>query len=1796
MATRPVDEKIVVMKLDNSDFKQKAVETTSIFGKLRDSLNKIPGVNLGKTVQEVGALKEQTNGMNFNSISANLQTITSRFSTLGIVGVTALTNITNKAVDAGTALVKSLTVEQVSSGFDEYETKMKAIGTMLANTEWAGSTLDDVKKTLGELNDYADQTIYNFAQMTENIGRFTAAGVTLEDSATAIKGLGNLAAISGSDVNQLNTAMYQMSQALASGKLNLEDWNSLVNAGMAGKKTQDALVATARAMGHTVNLTDGFRNSIQDGWLTSEVLLQTLKKFGEDESMTQAATAVRTFSGAMDALKEGIGSGWATTFEHIFGDFEEATELWTGLSQAVGGWFSETAEARNKLVEGIAKGGGFLNIFDGIQNAVKPVVQLFEAMGAGLDKAFPPKTVAEIVKLTESFKAFTSGLKLSEETMSKLTTIFHGGFAVISSVIEVVKALERALINLVPPGAGNGLMNFLINLAEMSINFNKSIKEGNALTDMIAGLGVVLSAIGGFVSDAVKAVFGLSGSLTDRLGSAVDWIGKKLAPVREWFKEAFSDFGGDDLLGAGTLAGVIALLTTFGSKVMGIFDGFGDVTESIGDTFDGLTDAIQGFAMGIKIANLVLIAGAIATLAVSLKLLEGIETEDLTKGLTSLAIGLGIMMGALAVISKFNLVGGMGASMTLIAIATSVSILASALGKIEDLNPEQLKTSILALTAIVGILSASIIAMSKMGGKIGASSMQLIELSGAVYILASAVKEMSSIDSGELKTSLITLTLIFAGLAGFLKVASGTKFGPGAAIGVIAISGAVHMMVSAIEKISDIDVGSLTKGLMTIGVILTQLTIFSKVAGGPGMVMGATGMLLIAGALNAMMGPIQTFSTMGISELAVGLTAMGVALAAVAAAGLLASGAIGGALAITTIALALNLLVDPILALSTLSWEELIKGFVGLGVNLAILAGAAMLLTPVIPSMLGFAAAVTLMGVGMLAAGAGIGLFGAGLATLATLTAASVASLVAALALLLKGFADLIPAALEFVVELGLALIDGIVQLVPAVAEGAAKLIIGILQALTDHLPKFLELGTKLVVQILEGIGEHAPTLISAAVDLIINLINGMADAIGEHGPRFIDAVFNLLSEIIILIIEAGAEVIDSLLGWIPGVSKATASIGDEAEEYLREHFGAGDAARDKGNEFVEGLNSKAEEAKTAGKNVGESASSGMKQVDYLNSGSQAGGEFAKGLNNSRPTVENAAKMLANDAKKTIDKTLGIQSPAKETEKSGEWTGEGFSKGMKKKSKKVKKTAKQLATDAKQAFNAKMDTAEYKFKMGEIDSAKYIKEIEKIRDAYKKYPALVQDANLEILKIEKEMAKEKEALRKKEFENSKSFISDRKYFNEMSLMEELSTWERLMARYAKGTAERKEAEREVYRIKNEINQKILSLSEEYTQKMTDVNDKMIEDIKALNDAYDTELSNVKNSLYSFAGLFDEVTQKTEITGQQLMDNLKGQLTTFSEWSANLANLGARGIDSTLLDELRNMGPKAASEIAALNTLTDAQLTEYSGLWKSKNEMARVEAVKQLEGLRQETDSKILEIRTQSEKQLEIYKTEWIKKITEIRVGTGNEFLKMKDTLRNSGVEAMNGMMVGMESKRSDLLALAQQIADEIAATIDFALGIESPSKVTTASGEFVGDGLIVGMANRMKDVAKGAKGLAVTAKDSINEFIQGVSIPDYDNIVHIQAVVDYDDSAISAISETFNIQPDLRFAKESVRHLVARNRQNGDNLPSQTTQTPNVTNEYKIDQRLVFQSREMTPSEVARKNLQSSRELVRQLK
>lgn len=464
MAT--IDERVVSLKFNNAQFMDGVRESKAGIQSLDNSL-RLEGASQG-----IDNVAQAARKLTFGDVVSGAANVISNMGLMEVAGVASLGGIAAKAVSVGGELVKALTIDAAKAGFEEYELQLNSVQTILANTASKGEDINTVNAALDELNTYADQTIYNFGEMTRNIGTFTAAGVGLKESTSAIKGLSNLAAASGSSANQASTAMYQLSQAIAAGTVRLMDWNSVQTAGMGGEQMQEALKRTARVHGKAVDEAiakqGSFRESLQEGWLTSEVMLETLTLMTGDlsreqilemgyteeqtdeimkfaETANDAATKIKTFSQLIDTLKEELGSGWAQTWRIIFGDFEQAKELWSGIGNYLTGALSKASRARNDLLQGWVDLGGRDDVIQGLKNLFEALIAPLRAIKNAWDATFSGPSAEGLARITKAFADFTAHLILSEPKVANLQRTFEGVFGIFGIGIDIVKDLAQII-------------------------------------------------------------------------------------------------------------------------------------------------------------------------------------------------------------------------------------------------------------------------------------------------------------------------------------------------------------------------------------------------------------------------------------------------------------------------------------------------------------------------------------------------------------------------------------------------------------------------------------------------------------------------------------------------------------------------------------------------------------------------------------------------------------------------------------------------------------------------------------------------------------------------------------------------------------------------------------------------------------------------------------------------------------------------------------------------------------------------------------------------------------------------------------------------------------------------------------------------------------------------------------------------------------------------------------------------------------------------------------------------------
>lgn len=933
--SRTIDERVVSMQFDNRSFESNVQTSLGTLDKLKAKLN-LSGATKG--LEEIDSASRK---VNFSMLGRAVDTIQVKFSAMQVMGVTALANLTNSAVNAGKRIANALTIEPIKTGFQEYETQIGAVQTILANTESKGTTLQDVNRALDELNTYADKTIYNFTQMTKNIGTFTAAGVDLETSVNSIKGIANLAAVSGSTSQQASTAMYQLSQALAAGKVSLMDWNSVVNAGMGGQVFQDALKRTSELLGTgadaAIKKYGSFRESLTQGnWLTTEVLTKTLEQFtmaaeeGTEQwtlykkslmdegytekqaleilkmanTATDAATKVKTFTQLWDTLKESAQSGWTQTWEIMIGDFGEAKEFLTSISDTIGGMLNSSADVRNKLLSGGLSSGWkqLLNagIADeaGYTDTIKTVAKEY---GVSIDEMIKSeKELDASLSDTEAFqKVLKTGLKdgsITAEMMAKSVHALSDKMSKMSSVEREAAGYTAEHVTEIK-ALSEGLKDGSISMDDFVTKITRSSGRENLIESLWNSFNALLALIKP-VKDAFSEIFpAMTGeqlySITENLKEFTSKLtigGATADKIKRTFKGLFSvaEMFGKVLSSVAKVAG--RFLT--GEGVSGVIDLLLTLTASIGDFFTSLNDSFQldGFTGSFtKIVDTISEAigratGGISGMGDVLSKVGGYIVETLKfigSGLSEAFAWIGENVGAGDIFA--GLAGG--------GIALAGTKIAGVFGKIKKVLDNFFGGNKIKVIEKVGIidkikdvfdsLSDSLQAFTS-SVKIGS----LVAIAASIGILSASLGSIADLKVENIVKALFAMGAMFTMLNVSFKSISKSLgvFEPKgiikAGITLVLLAKAIDILAGAMGKIGNLSLKELAKGLLGVGIGIAELVGGLKAIDGANIKLTTSAAILaLAKACENLADAVSKFAKMSWDEIGRGLTAMGGALA-----------------------------------------------------------------------------------------------------------------------------------------------------------------------------------------------------------------------------------------------------------------------------------------------------------------------------------------------------------------------------------------------------------------------------------------------------------------------------------------------------------------------------------------------------------------------------------------------------------------------------------------------------------------------------------------------------------------------------------------------------------------------------------------------------------------------------------------------------------------------------------------------------------------------------------------------------
>ena len=825
-----IEDKVVSLKFDNVQFSKGVSESQ----KSLEHLNK--ALQMKNGTKGLDDIESRASRFNLSALADAPRAVAEKFSLLATTAAVALGNIAAQAISTGATLLNSFTMQPIMDGFGEYETKMGSIQTILANTASKGTTLSQVTDALDTLNTYADKTIYNFAEMTHNIGLFTNAGLGVEESASMIKGFSNAAAASGTTSSAAANAAYQLSQALSAGTIKLMDWRSLTNAGMGNNNMQKGLVQIAEAMGtlsasgtSAEKVQEDFNDSLSKGWLTADVMSKYLQIMAGDidaaamaemgltdaqieqfqiqqKNAEEAATKVRTFTQLVGTIQETIGSGWAKTFEILLGNFDEASELFTSINNVISPMIDGMSDARNALLQGWADLGGRKDIIDGLASAFNTVSSTISTIGKAFRDIFPPIAAENLKAISEGFKNFMKALEPSEESLKRLGIVAKSVFAFLKVFVDTVSA-------------GFRVMSAGISRAMQTVRKALEILPIGSVIDSLDGVGEKLSSWTGIADLAAKSI--------EHINKFFDFLDKQLDNLKPTITEAVKEF--------------MTFFSTFMAGLSGADGGEGFASkwqESITKVKNALVSAKEAIANFFKTH---FDSKALSSVWENLKQvisnfvnwLKGISIGDiLTKGLAAGGVGalvLGIKKGFSAFTEVAKTVSKVGDSLAgvldsvrdaikayeteikskaLINVAKAIAILAGSIFLLSLIPMQNVAVSTAAVGAALAALVGGLTAMDKYtkdSKKVATMSFALIALSAAVLILSLAARNLSKVSISDVVASTTAVTVLLITLTGMTRVLSGTGKGMAKKVlTLLAMAISVHILAKAVTKISSI--------------------------------------------------------------------------------------------------------------------------------------------------------------------------------------------------------------------------------------------------------------------------------------------------------------------------------------------------------------------------------------------------------------------------------------------------------------------------------------------------------------------------------------------------------------------------------------------------------------------------------------------------------------------------------------------------------------------------------------------------------------------------------------------------------------------------------------------------------------------------------------------------------------------------------------------------------------------------------------------------------------------------------
>lgn len=905
MSSKVVDERVVEMKFDNAKFERDVAQSRASIDAFHKALN---FSDSRKSLEEYQKTLKNTDA---SGLAGAVDTVKVKLSALNVMAMTMVQNITNSVLNSSKRIISALSFDSIKDGYNEYNLKMGSIQTIMMST---GESLKTVNDYLDELNTYSDRTIYSFSDMTQNIGKFTNAGVGLKDAVAAIKGVSNEAAISGANANEASRAMYNFAQALSAGYVKLIDWKSIENANMATVDFKQNLLDTAEALGtvkkkgdmyistttnaqgktsDAFNALHNFNDELQSQWMTNEVLIKTLSKYTDEttelgKQAYAAASEFKTFSQMWDAWKESAQSGWASIWQNIFGDFDEAKQLWKWVNALIGDYIVDVYAAKNATLSAWKEGGGRFDLLEAALNVFEDVVIVLKAVKDGFQDVFPPKTSKQLLTFTKRLKEVTASFKMNEKDANNLRSTVKG----LASILKIVQDIAGGGLQIAFKILGDILGVSITNVLDLTGALGEHIYKLQQMIDKYDVFGVAADGVI-WTIDKGKAAFK---SFTSTIGktkivnASLPLFKKGLEEVSDIslkvkeigiknFTELINKF--KDGKKKVTFQDVLTAVTGFFKDVNSLLTGFVDISgkstkatndfqqsfqecfEHMAENASALKDSV-GESLTKMITNIITLAkkipyGNILTIILGATTIKTLWS--LSKLIDTLNMGFGKLFSfptrfgdtLITTMTKLRsaLTGELKAK-TVKEIAIAIALLSASLWILSKIPEAQLVKAGIALGVVSAAIVALVVAFSKLGseGKVAESLTKtatfVAAISVSVLILVSAIKKLEGMSYEDLLPGVIAVTGLLAALTTVAYILGNNKsqFATSAAgvASIIALSVALKMMVSSLEDLLGFDYTNWPQALISLVAVVGSLIGLITIVGVANKIAGAQGL------------------------------------------------------------------------------------------------------------------------------------------------------------------------------------------------------------------------------------------------------------------------------------------------------------------------------------------------------------------------------------------------------------------------------------------------------------------------------------------------------------------------------------------------------------------------------------------------------------------------------------------------------------------------------------------------------------------------------------------------------------------------------------------------------------------------------------------------------------------------------------------------------------------------------------------------------------------------------------------